>query len=99
MRRGFKPRSHPNIQPNYHAAYVALSRATRMETLQVLNFDSSKYVCLLLLYMRLLTGLIHCAHRVRAHPRVLEWTSEHTPKMSELPDNSEDELEYWGDTV
>lgn len=31
----------PNIKPVY-PAYVALSRATRMEALQVLNFDPAK---------------------------------------------------------
>ena len=37
---------------NFCLAYVALSRATRMETLQVLNFDPSKYVRLSLFSVR-----------------------------------------------
>ena len=37
---------------NFCSAYVALSRATRMETLQVLNFDPSKYVRLALFSVR-----------------------------------------------
>lgn len=36
---------HPE-QASTSIAYVALSRATRMETLQVVNFDPAKYVLL-----------------------------------------------------
>ncbi|KAI0651482.1 hypothetical protein C8Q79DRAFT_38298 [Trametes meyenii] len=61
-------------------AYVALSRATRMETLQVVNFDPA---------------------RVLAHPRVLQWMSEHTGKYNG-PEyiqerDLDEELEYWRD--
>ncbi len=43
-----------------------------------------------------------CAFRVRAHPRVLAWMSEHMP-MPELPylpqDEIDEELEYWQDML
>lgn len=83
-------------------AYVALSRATRMETLQVVNFDPAKYVRSTQLYSCILTvnWIVRC--RVRAHPRVLEWMAEHMDKVPDLPyiPDGEDEdvnklLDFW----
>ena len=90
-------------------AYVALSRATRMETLQVINFNPDKYV--------LLVDAVFVAvcnrdmlSRVRAHPRVIEWMaqfdgkipddlegSEQTPACQEI--DVDKELELWHDIL
>ena len=50
-------------------AYVALSRATSLEGLQVLHFDPAK-VCGVVLY--LVAALISL--QVQAHPKVVEWS-------------------------
>lgn len=54
------------------AAYVALSRATSMEQLQVLNFDPAKYVPFMRC-VQLFGNTTFYYYRVVAHPRVLAW--------------------------
>lgn len=51
-------------------AYVALSRATSLDGLQVLNFDASKVRVLRFSYISVLTTLA----KVNAHPKVVEWS-------------------------
>lgn len=87
-------------------AYVALSRATKLETLQVLNFNQRLYVWTLSRYayrVRKLTNF-HC--RVQAHPRVLEWydkildeDEEARNKEMEMEMDDEEAISaYWGNT-
>ena len=52
-----------------YPAYVALSRATSIERLQIINFDPLKYVE----FARVVHVLILFVFRVQAHPTVLDW--------------------------
>lgn len=50
-------------------AYVALSRATTLEGLQVLNFDATK-VC----FLTVLKTASQYPIQVQAHPKVVAWS-------------------------
>jgi ATP-dependent DNA helicase PIF1 len=50
-------------------AYVALSRATTLDGLQVLNFDPAKVCMLYLISILLIRSL-----QVQAHPKVVAWS-------------------------
>jgi ATP-dependent DNA helicase PIF1 len=63
-------------------AYVALSRATSLEGLQVLNFDPKKVGCHSAI--RLLGCHISSA-QVQAHPKVAEWSKTLDTIRDEVP--------------
>ena len=52
-------------------AYVALSRATKLETLQLVGYSRSKCVAVLFFFCSVYATLI--ISRVTPHPRVIEW--------------------------
>ena len=70
-------------------AYVALSRATSLETLEVLNFDPSKYA------LRCFVINAHALHRVTAHPRVIAWHQGHNDHSNGDSDDDEMEMDYY----
>lgn len=87
---------------DFSAAYVALSRATSLDGLQVLGFQPDKCVSVPL---NLQLRLQCCIHRIEAHPRVIEWmrevTGEEVPSpAADLPKvepegDSDDDHQYW----
>lgn len=87
---------------NFSAAYVALSRATSLDGLQVLGFHPDKCVQFLLITR----AALDMTFRIEAHPRVIQWMREVTgekaqvPLLAELPKvasegDTEDEHQYW----
>ena len=64
-----------------------------METLQVIAFDPMKSD------PPAVASLIYADNflrRVRAHPRVLQWTSEQMGEQA-MDDDVDDDLEFWAD--
>ena len=56
-------------------AYVALSRATSLDGLQVLNFDPAKVRKMTLLETRSSgADVLSFSSQVKAHPKVVEWS-------------------------
>lgn len=73
------------------SAYVALSRATNMQTLEVLNFHPSKWVLSIMLGDIILT----CLRRVMAHPRVLHWHKNFEQDDVCFDDDFDDEMDNY----
>ena len=71
-------------------AYVALSRATSMAQLQVLNFDPAKFVSTFICFVYYANLL---SFRVVAHPRVLAWHNCEPEKDMYIDDDDEMENE------
>lgn len=57
-------------------AYVGLSRATSLDTLQVLHFDPSRCADVRAIIGVGSSDIYLCTHRVVAHPIVVEWHEE-----------------------
>ncbi|KAJ3575906.1 hypothetical protein NP233_g801 [Leucocoprinus birnbaumii] len=75
-------------------AYVALSRATNMDHLQVLNFAKEKYDPLSKCWNLTLTDM----HRVMAHPMVLAWYGEHVRTAEQDFDIDEEEISAFNES-
>lgn len=71
-------------------AYVALSRATSLDGLQVLNFNPSK-VCLPVVICRRRTN---SNFQVQAHPKVVQWSDTLETIPSEPLDAYEEEASW-----
>ena len=73
-------------------AYVGLSRATSLDSLQVLNFEASKYANVHPILGVGSSDLGICICRVIAHPAVVEWYEENLRQQQQRQE-FEDEMD------